>query len=64
LRNLFGATAPNTYILLHGTASEVKTLTFTFKLSSWSSHRYEFRTYWNGGADFELHNIVLKTDSR
>ena len=50
--------------LLHGTASEVKTLTFTFKLSSWSSHRYEFRTYWNGGADFELHNIVLKTDSR
>ena len=50
--------------LLYGTAGELKTMTFTFKLSSWRDHRYEFRTYWNGSADFELHKIVLKTESR
>lgn len=45
---------------LQGTAGAVTKSEVTFEVDSWNPHRYEFRNYWNGESDVELHKIELK----
>ena len=45
---------------LHGTAGSLKSFEEAFVVDDWAPHLYEFRNYWNGVSEFEIHEIVLE----
>jgi hypothetical protein len=45
---------------LHGTVGAVKALEVSFEVHNWKSHKFEFRTYWDGMSEIQVHGIELK----
>jgi hypothetical protein len=46
---------------LHGTEGKLQVLKVPFEANSWHSHLYEFRNFWNGISEIQIHEIDLKS---
>lgn len=49
-------------IPINGTNGTTIKNNINFQPKHWSANSYEFRTYWNGLSDIEIHNIYLKSN--